>query len=81
MTEPKPLYLDTTAYACQGCGVTIGHYTAGPDGRTWLLLPSGHIVTGYHGRCTCGAAVHFVSSDVTFERIMARRRRFVIQFD
>ena len=86
--EPKPREqykagetTENVARECKNCQSLKGHLTQtrAPSGelQTWLELHGCELVVEVlHGRCTrCGSAYHFVQSDATLDRIIARGQR------
>ena len=68
MTDTPP----TTPAACANCGAIIGEYIE-TNNRIWLKI--GIVTLEYaHGKCDCGAAWHWATSDKTIERLIERRR-------
>jgi hypothetical protein len=58
---------------CQGCGRLIGKYEQVGD---QVHLKIGNVVLyKAHGTCVCGAEFHFLSSDLSFERLITKIKR------
>lgn len=73
--ESKPVYKageeEPEPVRCE-CGAQIGHYTTGPDGKTWLSI-NGMVLDMARGVCSvCGEKWHWTVSDKQLEALIKR---------